>query len=77
MTRFHSSRPDNWTLPRRPGGLSREWVHGPLQPMDDAAFVDLARRRLPAVLRIVCWFGFGLAGVLALYHVGWFAWRAF
>lgn len=34
--RYHASGQDNWH-PRGSSGLSREYVHGPLQPMHDDA----------------------------------------
>ncbi len=33
--RFHSSRPDGWTVPRPPQDASRRrFIHGPVQPME-------------------------------------------
>jgi len=34
-SRYHTSRPDQWTHPRGRSGLSREYVHGRLQPMPE------------------------------------------
>ena len=41
--RYHTSRPDQWTLPRGRSGLSREYVHGRLQPMPEPKRGLLAR----------------------------------
>lgn len=34
MSRYHTTDQNNWQ-PRPRSGLSREYVHGPLQPMDE------------------------------------------
>lgn len=36
MTRYHRTGQDNWT-PKPQSGHSREWVHGPLQPLEEDA----------------------------------------
>lgn len=33
--RYTSSRPNEWVQPRPRSGLTREYVYGPLQPMDE------------------------------------------
>lgn len=64
MTRYTttSSRPCNSVSPRPQSGLSREWVNGPLQPMEEES--------QPA--RFSRWFAYAalaFAGAIALYHV--------
>jgi hypothetical protein len=54
-----SSRPCEWVQPRRDGGLSREWVHGPLQPMQD----DLPRGEGRWLLLLLV--AFAIVGTLA------------
>lgn len=69
--RYTSSRPNEWVLPRPQSGLTREYVHGPLQPMDYAERLD---RIVPRLRRLSAWLTaaalIGLAA-LAVWHGLW------
>lgn len=72
MKRYNTSRPCEWVEPRRDGGMSREWVHGPLQPMD----VERWTPRLRLFSALLWRFAIGFALVISAYHI-WTGWRAF
>lgn len=66
MTRYITTGQNNWQ-PRPQSGNSREWVHGPLEP--------LARKSSPWITRIA----FASFLLLAGYHIafGLWNWSAF
>lgn len=78
MTRYTttSSRPNDWVSPRPRSGLTREYVHGPLQSMD---YAERLERGLPRLRRVSAWLTaaalIGL-GALALWHGLWALTRA-
>ena len=61
--RYHRTGQDNWT-PRPQSGFTREWVHGPLQPMQDDAPPREGRWVLLALLVFI--FIVGTLGAAAL-----------
>lgn len=59
----HSSRPTESVLPRAQSGFTREYIHGPLQPMEqeEGALARFSRR--------FAYFTMGFVAVIAIYHV--------
>ena len=69
--RYTSSRPNDWVQPRPRSGLTREYVHGPLQPIDYAERLD---RIVPRLRRLSAWLTCGALialGALAAFHGVW------
>ena len=66
--RYTSSRPNDWVQPRPRSGLTREYVHGPLQPIDYAERLD---RIVPHLRRLSAWLTYGALIAGAVY----FAWH--
>lgn len=69
--RYTSSRPNEWVQPRPRSGLTREYVYGPLQPMDYAERLD---RIVPRLRRLSAWLTWGaLIALVALaaFHGVW------
>lgn len=58
----HSSRPTESVLPRAQSGFTREYIHGPLQPMEQE------EGALARFSRSFAYFAMGFAGAIGVYH---------
>lgn len=61
MTRIHRAGQDNWH-PRPQSGFTREYIHGPLQPMEEEG-------PLGRFSRSFAYSAMGFAGLIGIYHV--------